>query len=207
VEINQLANKIREHGIRQPLTVVLSQGQIDKFEVISGERRLRAAQIVGLEVVPYIIIKDNEKAEEIALIENIQRSDLHPIEFSEAILSLSKNSKWGDISNIADKVGKPVSTISEAISIAKLPDDIKNHLIKNNIRSRDIIRKLTSLDYAQMKTVLGLEEGEKVAVQYSVLRITKNGDEYKIQDRGIKRLNNEERESLKKHLLNLLKKL
>src|SRR3546814_165865 len=152
-EINQLADTIREHGIRQPLTVISSENNIDKFEVISGERRLRAAQLIGLEVVPCIIIKDSERAEEIALIENIQRSDLHPIEFSEAILSLTTNSKWGDISKIAEKIGKSISTISEAVSIANLPQDIKSYLIENNIKRKDIIRILTLLDNNQMKKI------------------------------------------------------
>lgn len=206
-EIRQLSETIKELGIRQPLSVVPSETQKEFFEVVSGERRLRAAKLIGLQVVPCIIIKDSAKAEEIALIENIQRTDLHIVEFSDAISSLYKNKERGDISDIAKKIGKSVSTISEALSISKLPDDIKSHLIERNIKSRDIVRKLISLDYEKMKEYLGIGGKNSITKSFSVVRIIREQNGYKIQDRGIKKLNEEDRMSLKIQLESIIAKL
>lgn len=206
-EINQLAQTIREHGIRQPLSVIPSETKKDFFEVVSGERRLRAARLAGLDVVPCIILKDFSKAEEIALVENIQRADLHIVEFANAVASLSENVKWGEVSEIANKVGKSVSTISEALSIARLPEYIKEHLIEKNIRSRDVIRKLLTLDDVSMKKFLGIEKEGISSRSFSVVRITRVEDGYKVQDRGIKKLSEEDKISLKAQLESIIAKL
>lgn len=209
-EIGQLAETVKEHGIRQPLSVVPSETEKEYFEVVSGERRLKAAKLIGLEVVPCIIIKDTSKAEEIALIENIQRTDLHIVEFADAVASLSKNKEWGDVSELAKRVGKPLSTISEALSISKLPNDIKTHLIEKNIRSRDVIRKLLSLDYGSMRGYLGIGKKESVVgnlKSFSVVRIIRDQNGYKIQDRGIKKLTDEDRKALKIQLESIISKL
>lgn len=206
-EIKQLSATIKEHGIRQPLTVVPSQSEKDCFEVISGERRLKAAILADLEVVPCIIIKSYDNAEEIALIENIQRTDLHPIEFAEAVASLMKNSKWGDVSEVAARIGKSISTISEATSIAKLPEDIKSYLLERDIRSRDTIRKLITLEHEQMKSALGITGSTKIFNPFSVLRITKEPEGYKVQSRGLSKLSEEERLDLKNQLQEIINKL
>ena len=79
-EINKLSDTIKQHGVRQPLSIIKSKIVLDKYEVVSGERRLRAAKLAALKKVPCIIIKDEKDADEISLIENIQRQDLHPLE-------------------------------------------------------------------------------------------------------------------------------
>lgn len=206
-EIRQLADTIREHGIRQPLTVIPSQEQEGCFEVISGERRLKAARLAKLDIVPCIIIKDYDKAREIALIENVQRSDLHLVEFAEAVSSLVDSSERGSISEIATKIGKPVSTISEALTIAKLPEEIKAYLIDKNIGSRDRIRKLFGLNQDEMKASLGINTPKMDAKPFSVIRITKDNSGYKIQDRGIKKLSEDDKCSLKLQLQEIVNKL
>lgn len=87
-DIDALAETIKEHGIRQPLTVIKSLESEGKYEVVSGERRLRAAIQLGFSKVPCIVLQDASKANEIALIENLHRSDLHPIESAEAFQAL-----------------------------------------------------------------------------------------------------------------------
>ena len=83
-EIENLSESIKRHGIRQPLTIIPYEDNKGIFEVISGERRLKAAKIVGLDKVPCIIIHDRNIAQEIAIVENIHRQDLHPIELGLA---------------------------------------------------------------------------------------------------------------------------
>ena len=90
-KLRTLTNSIEEHGIRQPLTVLESDTEIGKYEVVSGERRLMALQRLNYSRVPCIIIFDRNKAEEIALIENIQRENLHPIELGRAYSRLYSN--------------------------------------------------------------------------------------------------------------------
>ena len=152
-DIKELAATIKEHGIRQPLTILKTDS--GHFEVVSGERRLRAAKSIGIEKVPCIIIDSEEKAEEIALIENIQRSDLHPVEFGDAINSLLGKNQWGDLSKLATKLGKDHSTLSNHLAYAKLPSTIKMFLVQNDIRSRDILRKLLmKLELERILTML-----------------------------------------------------
>ena len=83
--LEELTNSIKERGIIQPLIVRKSEDQDDKFELIAGERRWQAAQSAGLHEVPVIIIDaDNLKSLELAIIENVQRKDLNPIEEAES---------------------------------------------------------------------------------------------------------------------------
>jgi ParB family chromosome partitioning protein len=78
-KLKSLAKTIKEHGIGQPLTVIQSEDKLGVFEIVSGECRFFAAKMTGLDKVPCIIIHDRNAAEEIAVIENVQRADLHPL--------------------------------------------------------------------------------------------------------------------------------
>lgn len=160
--IKELALTIKEYGIRQPLTVIKSQKQ-GEYQVISGERRLRAAEYIGLEKVPCIILTDNVHAEEIALIENTQRQDLHPLELGEAYKSLLNISDRGDLTKLANKLGKPKSTISEYVSYTDLPEVIKEYVISNNIKQRIILRQILKCKtIEEMKTLLGMVDGKEI---------------------------------------------
>lgn len=157
-ELNQLAETIREHGVRQPLSVIKTE-EPGIYQVVSGERRLRAAKIAGLEKIPCIILSDEEKIEEIAVIENIQRADLHPVELAEAYSSLLRNFNHGDQSKLARKLSVSNSHISEILSLSRLPEEIKQFLLEKNISQRSILRKLsTHNDIDQMKNFLGMGE-------------------------------------------------
>jgi len=123
-EMNNLKISIEQSGILQPLTVrELEDGN---YELIAGERRLRAAQAAGLESVPVYILSVETDVEmmEFALVENVQRVDLNPIEEAEAFAMLS--GKY-DLSHdeIANRVGKNRSTIANSLRLLKLPPEIK----------------------------------------------------------------------------------
>ena len=165
-KIKTLADTIREHGIRQPLTIIQSDEDPVKFEIVSGERRYLAAKMIGLEKVPCIIIHNKKAAEEIAIIENVQRVDLHPIELGKAYKGLLDNGIVNSRTDLASKIGVPRTQVSEYINFAKLPDSIIFDLVSNDIRSRSILRKLAKCsDIDEMNQivlkVLGVQDGER----------------------------------------------
>ena len=126
-EMDNLKRSIKRSGVLQPLTVrELEDG---KYELIAGERRLRAAQAIGLESVPVYVLSVDADVEmmEYALVENVQRVDLNPIEEAEAYAMLS--GKF-DLSHdeIAKRVGKNRSTIANSLRLLKLPPEIKSAL-------------------------------------------------------------------------------
>jgi len=103
--------------------------------------------------------------------------------------------------------GKPLSTISEALAVSKLPDEIKQALIQNDIRSRDQIRRLINMDLDSMRSVVGITHKKHENKPVSILRISKVGNEFKIQDRAINKMSPDEKAALKLELERLLKKL
>ena len=129
--IRDLASSIREHGIIQPLIVARSP---HGYQLIAGERRLRAARILGLEHVP-VVVRDETPDEmllEIALIENIQREDLNPIEEARAYEQL--HNQFGlTQAEIAQKVGRERSTITNTLRLLKLPASIQSMLAGGEI--------------------------------------------------------------------------
>lgn len=142
-ELEDLVNSIKEKGIIQPITVrELSEG---KFELVAGERRFRASKIVGLERMPaYILdVKSNEDMLEMALIENIQREDLNPLEEAEGYMILIE--KYNLTQEIVSKrVGKSRPVIANRLRLLKLPFEIKNAL-KNRIISKKHAELLAGL--------------------------------------------------------------
>ena len=117
-----LADSIRTHGIIQPLTVRrLSSGY---YQIIAGERRWRAAKLAGLKEVPAVVIEaDDRKAAELAMIENLQREDLNPIEEANGFKVLIK--EYGlTQEEVAQRLGKARPTISNALRLLELPDAV-----------------------------------------------------------------------------------
>lgn len=129
-DLHELSDSIKENGIIQPLIVVASELK-GQYELIAGERRLRASKIAGLDKVPVILMEVTEEDTllELALIENIQRTDLNPIEEAEAYHKLIQ--KFGYTQEeTAQKVGKKRSTVSNMLRLLNLPDFIKNDLVE-----------------------------------------------------------------------------
>jgi len=130
--IDELANSIKTHGILIPLIVSLIDGS-ERYQIIAGERRWRAAKKIGLKEVPVIVrsFKESEKIE-VALIENIQRVDLSSLEQAAALYRLHQEFSLS-FEEISSKIGKAVSTISNSIRLLKLPDYIKQALLEKKI--------------------------------------------------------------------------
>lgn len=144
--LEELANSIKADGVIQPI-VVRKVG--DKYEIIAGERRFRASKLVGLEKVP-IIVKNvsDRKARELALVENIQREDLNPIEEAISLKTLMEEYKLTQ-QELSDIVGKSRSYIANNLRLLNLSDYIKDYLIRGE------------LSPSQGRTLLSLETEEE----------------------------------------------
>lgn len=122
--LEELAQSIKAYGILQPITVRKTR-ESGKFEIIAGERRWRAAQLAGLHEVPVLIKTYTDKESlELAIIENIQREDLNPIEEAEGYLRLVEDFQLSQ-QQIAEKVGKDRATVANALRILALPAEVK----------------------------------------------------------------------------------
>jgi len=126
--LDELASSLREHGLLEPLVVRRRPGQ-DDFELIAGERRWRAAQRADLKQV-LVVVRDvsAKDAFELALIENIQREDLDPIEFAEAMDRLVREHGYTQ-DTLAQRVGKDRSTIANALRLLRLPPAVREKVV------------------------------------------------------------------------------
>lgn len=123
--LSELVESVKVHGVLQPLLVREVGG---KFELIAGERRLRASQAALLKKVPVIVIEaSDEKALEIALIENLQREDLNPIEEAEGYALLQKKFSLTQ-EQVAEQVGKARASVANALRLLELPDGIRKYV-------------------------------------------------------------------------------
>ena len=216
-ELNALAKTIKEHGIRQPLTVLRVTNEDDDvvFEVVSGERRLRAAKIAELLKVPCIIIDDNLKAEEIALIENIQRQDLHPVELARSLKLLTEHRGWGSQNELREKIGISASSLSELLKLNDLTQNVQEMILAKNIRGREIFRKLFELinDEQRIQFLTGVSQKsvkggmERRLTMQSILRIALDSSGIKVQKTKLAKLSSEDRLLVKNALISILEEL
>ena len=162
--LQELANSIQTNGIIQPILV---RKHVGHYELIAGERRLRAAKLAGLSVVP-AIVQDfaDERVLEIALIENIQREDLNPIETAQALDRLSREMSLSH-EEIADRTGKDRSTITNLIRLLRLPGSVQL-LVAERRLSMGHARAILGLTSPDLQTQLA----EKSAAQgFSVRQV------------------------------------
>ena len=144
--LNQLAQSIKTNGVLQPILVTKQPNGF--YSIIAGERRYRASKIAGLSEVPVIIIEaDEKKIAEIALIENLQREDLNPIEEAAAYQSLMKEHNMTQ-EELSQRVGKSRSAIANSTRLLDLPDEV-TELVVNG-----------SLSAGHARTLLGLTKKE-----------------------------------------------
>ncbi len=129
-ELEALAASIRVHGILQPLVVTMIG---DRYELIAGERRLRAAKLAGLDAVPVIVRSfDEQQKLELALIENLQRAELNPIETATAYRKLMDQFNLS-LSDIGGRVGRDISTVSNTMRLLNLPLEAKRAIVEGRI--------------------------------------------------------------------------
>lgn len=157
----ELADSIKAHGVIQPILVRRRGGQ---YEIVAGERRWRAAQQVGLKSIPAVVSDVAERdALTIALVENLQREDLNPIEEAEAFHRLHEQLGYSQ-QEIADAVGKDRATVSNSLRLLKLPAAVRVQVLDGEL-SMGHARAILALDDAEEMEKLGREV---VAKRWSV---------------------------------------
>ena len=131
--LEELTNSIRERGIIQPIVVRKSDDQDEKYEIVAGERRWQAAQNAGMHEVSVIIIKaDDLKSLEFAIVENVQRKDLNPIEEAEGYKRLIDDFQY-DQDKVAKFIGKSRSHITNSLRLLSLPKEVIQLIIEEKI--------------------------------------------------------------------------
>ncbi|NLC44910.1 MAG: nucleoid occlusion protein [Clostridiales bacterium] len=173
--LEELAQSIRQYGVIQPITVRRS-GQ-DNYELIAGERRLRATKLAGFDYIPAIIMNTYEQDSAImAMIENLQRENLHYLEEAKGYANLIQDHEFTQ-EELAVKLGKSQSTIANKLRILKLSNEIKDVLIREKLTERHA-RALLKLpdDESRMQAV------KKVIDNKLNVRDTEEIVEYYVQD-------------------------
>ena len=166
LDLEELANSIKERGILQPIIVRHSKDENGKYEIVAGERRWQAAQRAGLHEIPVIIIDiDNLKSLEFAIIENVQRKDLNVIEEAESYKNLIENFGY-DQEKVSQFIGKSRSHISNTLRLLNLPQKLI-----------DMIR-FEKISQGHAKILIGLENAsllaEKIIKKKLSVRQTEN---------------------------------
>jgi ParB family transcriptional regulator, chromosome partitioning protein len=160
-ELDELASSIRERGIIQPIVVRAVAGETDGFEIIAGERRWRAAQRAGLHEVPVAVIDASDaQSLEFAVIENVQRADLNPMEEAAGYLALMDDfNRTQD--EVAKIVGKSRPHVTNTVRLLKLPEPVKA-LVRAGKLSAGHARLLVGHVNAQVLAEMAIEEGYSV---------------------------------------------
>ena len=190
--LEELKNSIKERGIIQPLIVRKSDDQDNKYELIAGERRWQAAQSAGLHEVPAIIIEaDNLKSLEFAIIENVQRKDLNPIDEAESYKNLIDNFGY-DQEKVSQFIGKSRSHISNSLRLLTLPEKIID-MIRNEKITQGHAKILIGLENALLLAEKIIKKKLSVRQTESLVRLLKRGSKkvYKSKNPNIVNTENE----------------
>lgn len=162
-QLDELCESIKVNGILQP--IIIEDAGDGYFYIIAGERRTRASKMAGLTKVPVQLRKfDEQQKLEMALIENIQRADLNPIEEAMAYYNLIQ---MGDLNQeeVAKRVGKARATVANAIRLLKLPEDIQRSIINGQITSGHARALLMVKNDADMRVMFGKILGNGLSVR------------------------------------------
>jgi ParB family chromosome partitioning protein len=152
--IAELTDSIRQQGVLQPLLVTPDRGDPRLFRIVAGERRWRAAQRAGLATVPVVVreVADERAMLELALVENLQRSDLNPMEEAEAYFALVRDFGLKQ-DEVAGRVGKGRPTVSNALRLLRLPEPVRE-LLRSGQLSAGQAKPLLSFDDAERQIAL-----------------------------------------------------
>ena len=187
----ELTNSIKERGIIQPLIVRKSDDQDNKFELIAGERRWQAAQSAGIHEVPVVVIEaDNLKSLELAIIENVQRKDLNPVEEAESYKNLIENFGY-DQEQVSTFIGKSRSYISNSLRLLSLPEKIIG-MIRHEKISQGHAKILIGLENAVLLAEKIIKKKLSVRQTESLIRILKNSSKKDIKAKDANVVDTEE---------------
>lgn len=199
--LDELANSIKQHGILQPLLVrPLADDAGAEYEIIAGERRWRAAQLAGLHEVP-VVIKDLDDSVtlEVALIENLQREDLNPLEEADAYKKLMEAFDHTQ-ETLADALGKSRSHIANTLRLMNLPDELKTYLLAGKISAgharsllsaddpKALAEAIISGDLSVRETERIVQSGKTIAKAKSKGKTTKDVDTRALEEEMSNRL-------------------
>ncbi|MBZ9684216.1 ParB/RepB/Spo0J family partition protein [Mesorhizobium sp. B2-5-9] len=160
-ELTDLAQSIREHGVVQPVVARPSPTQAGRYEIIAGERRWRAAQRAGLTEIPVIIRDVNDRtALELAIIENVQRADLNPVEEAQGYQQLIDDHGYTQ-ADLGQVIGKSRSHVANTLRLLKLPDVIRDMLVDGALSAGHARTLVTAEDPAGLAKRI-VEEGLSV---------------------------------------------
>ena len=181
-KLEELVNSIRKNGIIQPIAVRPSKSSSGKYEIVAGERRWLAAQRAGLHEIPITILDLSDvESLEVAIVENIQRDDLNPIEEAKGYKYLQDNLQ-SSITEIAKTVGKSRPAVSNALRLLKLPTVIQDSILRNEInagQARAILQRKTSQGMIELwkkllKEKISVRKTEKLASNKKISPQLKN---------------------------------
>ncbi len=185
-DLTDLTNSVREKGIVQPLLVRPVPGRLDAYEIIAGERRWRAAQKAGLHDVP-VVVRDvtDQEALELAIIENVQRADLNPIEEALGYDQLVAEFSYSQI-ELAKVIGKSRSHVANTMRLLKLPNAVKDYLAEGLLTAGHARALITAEDPAALAELivekgLNVREAERLAQDPSALEKAKAGKSQKAE--------------------------
>ena len=145
-DLEDLANSIRERGIIQPIVVRQVAGQRDAYEIVAGERRWRASQRAGIHEVPIVVVDVSDReALEIAIVENVQRADLNPLEEAAGYQQLADQFSYSQ-NDLARVIGKSRSHVANTMRLLKLPNSVKIYLADGRLSAGHARALLTQDD-------------------------------------------------------------
>ena len=171
--LDELANSIRERGVVQPIIVRKSKQFNNKYEIVAGERRWLASQNAGLNEIPAVVIEaDDIKALEFAIVENVQRHDLNPLEEAQGYKKLIDDFSY-DQEKVSKFIGKSRSYIANALRLLSLPDDVVK-LIENQKLSAGHAKILVGLENASFVASKIVENKLSVRQTENFVKLFKN---------------------------------
>ena len=172
-KLEELTNSIKKNGVLQPIAVRQSKSQINKYEIVAGERRWLAAQRAGLHEIPVNILELSDlESLEVAIVENIQRDDLTPIEEARGYKRLSEEFKY-DHENISKLMSKSRSHISNTLRLLTLPSDIIAMLEEGSLTS------------GQARPLIGLANASSVAEEIVAKNYSARKVEYLVKGKKV----------------------